>query len=219
MRLARLLLGLSLLTLAAVEVPQAFAKKNADTSSSAASTLPKIEMTGITEFDSVFSKAKTIQDSLDTAYTELTTSRTNLNTSLGVATDAPLKTALEDLKTKANGKISVAMDGAMPSLKVADDAPENVKTGVTGVNGVISSGGKAVTTAKDLVPQTQELVSAVTAFPAQVKNLASDPMAAIKALKVVTSNSKAITGFPGQITAITGEVEAMFSDIKAAFSS
>ena len=73
MRFARLLLGLSLLAFAAVEAPAAFAKKAADTSSaSATSSLPKIEMTGIAEFDAVFTKAKTIQDTLDTTQAELT---------------------------------------------------------------------------------------------------------------------------------------------------
>lgn len=218
MRLSRFLLGLTLVTATITVTDDAFAKKK-DDSAAAATTpdLPVIEMTNIPEFDGVFSKAKTIQDSLNSAKTELSTARGNLNTALGAATDAPLKTALADLNTKAGGALSVAMDGAKPSIKAKDAVPENVQTGIDAANGLFTAALNTVTTAKNMVPQVQELVSACTAFPGQVPGLIKDPMAAAKSLKVVNNNLKAIKGTPAYIDALVTEVDGIWNDVKSVF--
>lgn len=218
MRLSRFLLGLTLVTATVAMTDDAFAKKKDDSAATATTPdLPVIEMTNIAEFDSVFSKAKTIQDSLTSAKTELSTARSNLNTALGAATDAPLKTALADLNTKAGGALSVAMEGARPKLTAKDAVPANVQTGIDAANGLFSAGEKTVTTAKAMVPQVQELVAACAAFPGQVPSLVKDPMAAAKSLKVVNNNLKAIKGTPGYIDALVAEVDGIWTDVKATF--
>ena len=68
--------------------------------------VPVIANCGIADFDEVFSKAGTIQTNVHGIYDGLSSARANVNTVMGVATDAPLSTALEGLKTNAAGKRS-----------------------------------------------------------------------------------------------------------------
>ena len=88
-----------------------------------ADPLPVIVMTGISEFDGVFGKAKGIQDKLTAETTSLKTARANVNTALEVATDAPLETALADLLKKAdNGLVSAADSSITTATGLKTDA-------------------------------------------------------------------------------------------------
>lgn len=219
MRNLRLALGLSLIAVSLVATTSAFAGKSKDTSSSTAKEddLPKIQMTGISEFDSVFSKAKAIQDSLDTAHTELSTAQGHLATELGLANTTTVMDSLKDLESKASHKVSVAMKGSTPSLKATDAVTPDAQKGIDAANALFETSEKTATTAKGLLPQSQELVGACIDFPGKVPGLVNDPLAAAKALKVVGSNLQAIKGTPDQITRLTGDIEKMWSDVKAAF--
>lgn len=209
-------IGFSLLSLALLAAPEALAgKKDKD----AAEELPKIVETGIAQFDGVFMKAKAIHDTLDTQDTNLKTARESINTALGVATDAPVATALADLKTKASGKISVALEGTTPKLKPADGIPDNVKTGIDATNTLVDAAVAAIKAGKDLVPQVTELVNATKAFPGQVPSLISNPMEAAKALKVVTADVKAVAGTPARIDRLVKTCEQVFTDIKSTFGA
>lgn len=220
MRFVRLVLGLSLLTTLAVHAPEAHAgKKGAPAGQEdAAAKYPKIEMTGVAQFDDVFGKAKTIQDTLDTQKTELVTARTNLNSALGVAADAPVKTALEDLKTKAEGKLKVVMNGTTPKLEAADGVPDNVKAAIDAANGMLTACGNTVAAGKDLTGQATELIGAAKDFPNQVGSVVTgDPIAAAKSLKLVTGNLKAMATTPERIKALGDEAMLIINDVKAVF--
>lgn len=217
MRKLTVAIGFSLLSLALLSAPEAFAGKK--DKGAAADELPKIEATGIAQFDDVFMKAKTIHETLDAQDTNLKTARASINTALGVATDAPLATALADLKTKAAGKVKVAMNGTTPKLEPADGLPDNAKAGLDATNVLVDAAAAAVKAGKDLVPQVQQLVAATQAFPGQVPSLITNPLEAAKALKVVTADVKAVAGTPARIDRLVQTCEQVFTDLKTTFGA
>jgi hypothetical protein len=219
MRILRVVSALGVLALASLPLisADAWAGKAAAPAAGEEKELPKIEMTGISQFDSVFSRAKTIQDTLDTSHGDLQKSRENVKGTLGIATDAPLATAFADLKTKAQGKVKVAMKGNRPALEATDAVPDNVKAGIDATNQLLDQAEKTAMTAKGLVPEATELIAATADFPSQIPGLAKDPMAAAKATKTVAANLKTIKGTPERISRMVTDVESIYSDVKAAF--
>ncbi|MFN7146090.1 MAG: hypothetical protein ACK4YP_20125, partial [Myxococcota bacterium] len=151
MRLSHVLVSLPLVALLA-GVPTADAgPKNTKGASTKQDTLPKIEATGIAEFDDVFLKAKAIHDTLDAEDTKLKEARKQVSVALGVAEDQPFKTALDDLKVKANGKIKVALKGKMPRLVPTEAVPENVQVGIDAVNKLLDVGEGTIDKGAELV--------------------------------------------------------------------
>lgn len=218
MRLAHVLLSLPLLTLLA-GVPAAEAgPKSTKGAAAKEETLPKIEATGIAEFDDVFMKAKAIHDTLDAEDANLKEARKQVALALGVAEDAPLKTALEDLKTKANGKLKVAFKGTMPRLEASEAVPENVQAALDAVNKLIDAGGHTVASATELVPQAAALVAACADFPSQLSSMNLEPMKLIEATKKVTGNVKTTGATPDRIDRLVKTSEGVFLDVKGTFA-
>jgi hypothetical protein len=199
--------AVSALALAAVSTP-ALAGKAATT---------EIQMTGISAFDPTFTSAKDIQGKVTGQTTTLHSARANVNTAIGVATDAPLATALADLSKKAEKKISVAMEGSMPKLNPDAALPDNVKAAVDSVNGLVEAGNDTVTACTGLKNDATQLVSAIAGFPGQLPSVVKNPMELPKATKIVGDNAKIIGEFPKQIDALVAEVEGIYSDVKSAF--
>lgn len=180
-------------------------------------TDPLIVLTGITQFDGVFGQGKDIQDKVIAQTTTLQTARANVNTALGVATDAPLATALGDLSTKAEKKITVAMNGTMPKLTPDAALPDNVKAGVDSVNGLIDAGKATVDTCLGLKKDAEQLVAASAAFPAQLPSLVTNPLEVAKKLKTVNDAIKGVVALPKRIDAMVAEVDGIVKDIQAVF--
>lgn len=178
---------------------------------------PLIVLTGISQFDGVIGQGKDIQDKVMAQTTTLKTARSNVNTAIGAATDAPLKTAMDDLMAKADKKVTVAMNGTMPKLSADAAVPANVKAAVDAVNGLVDAGKSTVDVAVGLKTDAQQLVSACTAFPGQLPGLVSNPLEVAKKLKVLNDDIKAIGQLPTRIDAMVKEVEGMVADIKAVF--
>lgn len=179
---------------------------------------PKIELTTVTDFDTVLKDAQGIQTTLDGLYTNITTAKTNVNSTLGVATDAPLSTALDGLKTSAAGKVSVALNGTVPSLS-AKDAPDNVKKGVDAVNALITAGKDASDKALGLKDQVTTLGKNVAALPPKIltmaKSLTADQLK--NAPGILSTDVKAVKAMPTNIQAITDTVTSIFTDVTTAF--
>ena len=180
-------------------------------------TEPTIVLTGITQFDGVFGQAKDIQDKVNGQTTTLKTARSNVNTAIGVATDAPFATALADLSTKADKKITVAMNGTMPKLSPDAACPDNVKAAVESVNGLIDAGKSTVEAAVGLKKDAEQLVAAASAFPGQLPSLVSNPMDVMKKSKVLGDDIKGLGALPKRIDDMVAEVTGLVSDIQKAF--
>ncbi|MDP2309515.1 MAG: hypothetical protein Q8P18_26065 [Pseudomonadota bacterium] len=217
MRIFRLLLVLPLLGLLG-GVPTADAAPKATKGAAAKEApLPKIEATGISEFDSVFMKAKTIHETLDVQDKQFVDARAQVAIALGVAADAPLKTAFDDLKAKANGKLKVALKGKMPRLEATDAVPENVQTGIDAVNKLLDAGESMIDTGVQLVPEAQALAEACADFPSRLTTMGLDPMKLIESTKKVANNVKATGATPARVDRLVKTSEGVFLDAKAAF--
>jgi hypothetical protein len=216
MRLSRAFLALPLFTLLAAVPATADAAPKA---AKAAKETPllTIEATGIAEFDDVFMKAKAIHDTLDAQDKNLTEARNALVTALGVATDAPLATAFADLKTKANGKLKLAMKGKTPRLEASDAIPDNVQAGIDAVNKLLDASESAIAAGVGLVPQSKELVAACSAFPAKLTSMGLEPMKLMDASKKVTNNVKATGATPERVDKLVKTSEGIFTDVTGAF--
>lgn len=217
----RTVLLLSLFATAPLVVADAeAAPKKGQTSGSEEAKYPVIEMTGIAQFDEVFTPAKSIQDTLDGQKKELTDARTQLNTALGLATDSPVKAAIEDLKGKAEGKIKVAMNGNTPKLEATEAVPENVQAGIDAVNKLMAACQNTVAAGRDLSAQAQDLISKASAFPGQVPSVVTgDPVAAAKALKQVNANLKAMGTTPERLKMLGNEAMAIINDVRSTFGA
>lgn len=204
-----------LAVLALVALPSAaFAGKAKE-----ADPLPVIVLTGISEFDGVFGKAKGIQDKLTTETTNLKTARTSVNTALGVATDAPLETALADLMAKAEKKVGVALEGRMPKLKAADAVPDNVQKGIDAVNGLVTAADSSITTATGLKTDAMALASECQAFPGKLPSLVKNPMEVMSKGKVLGDDVKATGALPDRLQLLIDEAGKILADVQSAFGA
>jgi hypothetical protein len=177
----------------------------------------KIVDTGIAEFDEVFAKARDMQGTLQASHTSLAEARSNLNTALGVATDTPVETALKDLKTKADGKIKLVMEGKRPKLEATEAVPENVQQGIDAANKLGETSVTTTDTADELRPRSEELATATKDFPAKVPTLVKNPMEVGKKGKQVKGNVKAVGELPEQVDGLRSEATGVASDISAVF--
>ncbi|MCB9777454.1 MAG: hypothetical protein H6742_02695 [Alphaproteobacteria bacterium] len=185
----------------------AFAKKEKKAKEDGdAPALIQIELVDIAEADAVFGPAKEIHDILNDIETNLGTARGEFTTALGVAQDAPLQTALDDLMAKAGDSLTVAIDGGKPKLSVGDAAPDNVKTAVEAGNKFIQLHVDSVKRATELVPKAQEVAAAAAGLdPAGLaQQAAANPMEIPKKVKAITNNVKAITQTPKRIESLVG---------------
>ncbi len=217
MQLWKYLLLLPLFTVLA-GVPAAEAGPKATKGAAAKDELPKIEPTGISEFDSVFMKAKAIHDTLDTEDAKLKEARKALATTLGIAEDAPVKTALDDLKGKANGKIKAVMNGKTPRLQPSEAVPDNVQAGIDAVNKLLDASEQMIDKGAELYPQSKELAAAAAAFPAKLTTMGLDPMKLMEASKKVGNNVKATGATPERVDRMVKTSEGVFTDVKGTFA-
>jgi hypothetical protein len=210
------LLGAGLLTSTVAE-----AKKDKGASEESAEEAAYITInneTRIGEFNPTWTDAKAIQDKVTSFETNLNGITTEFNTALGVATDAPLQTAIDDLKEKAAGKLQVALDGGKPKITAADGIPENVQAGIDALNGGVDKVMQIIEDAKSLPADIQALVDTAKAFPAQLTpDLLSKNNLKIKDLKaetgVVKDNTKGLIEtqdrLKGVVDAATSFVDAV----------
>jgi hypothetical protein len=215
------MVGLVLGSAAFAMVSPAEAKK---TSSSSTETDPfegvaDIIACGIAEFDSVFTEAGRLQKEMKTSYQNVKDAKTNVNTVLGVATDAPVATALADLQAKAAGKLKVVMNGTTPKLEAKDAIPDNVQKGLDAVNNLVDIGKKTADSVLAMKDKVVALGQQAAGFPMKVPtmlgSLSADQVKTTS--KIVGDNVKSIKAMPGQIESISSQVTSIFNDIKTAF--
>jgi hypothetical protein len=202
----------------------ALAKKKKKGDDAAAEETQSIQKCGIKEFDDVFMKAKAIHDTLDGAQAKLAEANTNIATALGVAEGTPLADALAELKTKAEGKISLAMDGTMPKLSAEEWVPEGITTALDGVNGAVANVSAAVEDLTALAAQAKELTVASKDFPSKLNSqlLKSNDLKVtqlFKVVKTVGSNVKAISKTPARVETVTDELKGFLQAFTDAFKA
>ena len=197
MRILRFLLPVALLAVVAGAPTLALAGK---TATAEEEKLPVIVATGISDFDSVFLRAKDIHTTIDTQTTALKDAKKGVNKAAGVAEDAPLGTGLDALKAAANGNLSLDNSGPTPRVKAKAASPANVEDAATAINKLADAAEKTVGVVKDLGPQGKELATACAAFPAKL--LTMEPSVILAKKKLVGDDTKATAATPERIDQI-----------------
>lgn len=219
MRSFRALTLTSLFTVGLTLAPSAWAGKKGDAPDAdpCKTEAPKITNSGIPDMDAVFSKAAAIQDTVATQTTSVCTARSHLNEALGVATDAPVATALADLKSKAGGAVKLGLDGATPKLMAADAVPDNVKAAMDAVNALVETSAGAAKETIGLLPEAKSLATTAAGFPMKVPTMKVQGVDIPTAIKVVGEDVKAMKQLPGQIEGLGKQMDMIVSDLKTTF--
>lgn len=154
-------------------VSTAHAEDGATEAAAEESSMLEIAETGLQSIDDVFSPVSGIHTQLNDAQTKLNEIEASLSTALGVSEDAPLETALADLKEQAGDALSFEMDGTTPKLSIAEGAevPENVTAGVAALQTAFADLGTLTAGLQALPAQVGETVTAAQAVISDVKGL------------------------------------------------
>lgn len=180
---------------------------------------PTVEMTGLASFDEVFTRVAEIDAKLTTARRMLTGATHDLNTALALEKGTPLQDALADLKTKADGKIAVAMTGTVPKIEVTDAVPENVQTAIDAVNRMVDGITGSIEELGAIPAEAAELVTACSEFPKTFKAEATS--AGIKAteipkkLAIVKKDVEIAVALPDKATAVVERMTNLLTTVAA----
>ena len=192
-----------------------------------AADLLEISETGLSSIDDVFSPVKDIHTQLQDTQTKLSEIEANIRTALGVAEDAPLETALTDLKEQAGDALTFEMDGITPKISLNSDAdvPENVSTGVDALQTAFTDLSTIITELPGLSDQVTEAVSQGQALVSDPKGLISDAKSsgmkgkdAMTAVKTAKNNLKATKQTPDHIANTTTAAKDLLGTLTAPFS-
>lgn len=178
-----------------------------------------LETTGVADIDAFFAKAQAPVDTLTNTRLSIDKINTDLATSLGLAEGTPFADAIADLQSKADGKISMAMDGDKPTLSAEDGVPENVQTSVDAMNSGMDELMKVAADLPELPDQFQALIEEGKTF-ADVSKLTSmgvKPLQAPKVAKVVGNNMKALGGAPDEAKMLIESLDGMKTTLTDTF--
>jgi hypothetical protein len=114
--------------------------------------IPCFDTSGrVKEFAPTWKEGVDIQEKLIQMEIDVNSIGPNLKIAIGVAEDAPLETAIAQMKDAAGDKLIVSLEsGGMPTFSVADDAPENVKTFADAGNAAAATLQKITADAKSM---------------------------------------------------------------------
>jgi hypothetical protein len=186
----------------------------------AAATL-EIQTTGIADVDNVFQQAVDPLNNLRNARNSLNSLNTNLATVLGLPAGTPIADALNDLKAKAEGKITMAIDEkGLPKLTPGDAVPQNVTDAINAVNQGVSDVMTAVENLAQLPSQMKEVAAAATAIsPDSLISSGVKPLEAPKLMKTVNSNIKLLGEAPNELVELKASLESTIGTLKSTFGA
>jgi hypothetical protein len=198
----------------------AFAKdKDKDEGKDGPEERPVIEMTGFASFDEVFTKVAAIDEQLSTARKMLTTANNDLNTALELEKGTPLKDGLADLRSKADGKLAVAMEGTVPKLSATDAVPANVQAAIDAVNGMVAGITGSIEALTAIPAEAAALATETAAFPARIKEEATaaglKPTEIPGKLAIVKKDVEITAGLPEKATQIVERMTTLVTTVSA----
>jgi hypothetical protein len=210
-----ILCGAALIALSTTGTDALAKKKKGDKGDKGDAAPAKIEATGVSAIDDVFTPAQAILDSLNGATESLNSVNANIVKAMGLGADESVADAIAMMKEKAAGKFKVEIKDMKPAVSVAEDAGDDVKAAVAAIN----DGGKAmvdaIKTLKGIPDQAKEIVAAAKAVPGKAPAAFKEAGLSVKemggALKTVKNNVKAVGGIPG---AAKGTLDAAKGNIE-----
>jgi len=180
---------------------------------------PTIEMTGLKSFDKVFTEFQDIDTKIGNAEKAMKVAKRKLNEALELEKGTPLKDGIADLKTKADGKVKVAMKGKQPTLEASDAVPENVSNAIEAVNDMTEQLTVSIEELASVPEDLKRLSEASADFPSSLKDELSKSGAKLteapKILKTLKGNVAATTQLPersGKVATRAGNMVKMVAD-------
>jgi hypothetical protein len=185
----------------------------------AAAPALEITNTGVADVDNVFQQAIDPLNNLRNARNSINSLNTNLTKALGLADGTPIADAHNDLKTKAEGKITMAIDEkGLPKLTPGDAVPQNVTDAINAVNQGITDVTTVIESLSQLPAQMKEIAAAAAAIsPDSLINSGVKPLEAPKLMKTVNNNIKVVGEAPNELTALKTALEGTLTSIKSTF--
>ena len=201
-------------------LPLAFSLGCASKSGSS-SNVTDIQLIGIESLDSLFREAKSIDQRLDAARTALRDGKNSLNSALGLKDGTPFTDALNDLASKAKGKVKLlSADGGL-ALSVSDAVPSNVQAAVDSLNNTLASYKTALLDLGNIKGDVESLVSASKALPDQIqkdfKSLGIGITELPAALRTARDNVRIIGNMPTRVEKIGTAMKANVTAVTTAF--
>ncbi|MEZ4237276.1 MAG: hypothetical protein R3F59_14225 [Myxococcota bacterium] len=180
--------------------------------------LPSIEDTGITAFDSVFSKARAIHDTLDQVQDRIFTAQDRIALAIGLEEGTPIRMSMWELKQRAGGPIEVQMRDGKPYLTVGGTGSNEVKAMLEAVNQAAGDLAQIPNDVAQLPPQVQELVGACQQFPSQLnpnllKEAGMNPLQLPKVAKTLGGNVKAVVATPKRLEGLVNASKDLLTGI------
>jgi division protein CdvB (Snf7/Vps24/ESCRT-III family) len=209
----RTLLPLAAAALFAFHVDSAFAGKSADDGG----TELVIEDTGVAKVDSFYDKVETIIGKLQSAQTDMDESNAKLAEALGLAEGTPVADALADLQAKAEGKISLVLEGTKPTLTAEEGCPENVKNAINATNDMATKLTAAATTLKEVAGEVAPLLGEAKDMPAAIAESDLGLKDKATATKTAASNLKTTKQIPEEANTLAGKCNETLELIKSTF--
>jgi hypothetical protein len=185
-----------------------------------------IEPTGIQSFDRVFDRVDEIDSLLSHADAQLRTGKRNLNSALELKKGTPVADGIAELQRRAEGKLGIAMDGAVPKLTATDAVPTNVQSAVDAVNGLTSNLTASLADLQGLAPQIEGLVKDTQKLPNRLKDEFTKTNGAglldllfklPKTTKALTHDLEVTAGLTGRTTSLTGRITDILGVVQSEF--
>lgn len=130
-----------------------------------------IILTGLPAFDSVFKRVGEIDRRLSASEGQLRSGKSNLNSALDLKRGTPISDGIAELRSRAEGKVSIAVDKrAMPKLTVDEAVPSNVQSAIDAVNAMTGNFATSLVELRALAPEIDGLVKETTKMPARLKD-------------------------------------------------
>jgi hypothetical protein len=183
--------------------------------------------TGIASFDRVFNRVDAIDGRLTRSERQVRTSKTNLNTALDLKRNAPMSTAVTQLRNQAEGKVQLAVDDkAVPKLQVTDAVPRNVQNAVDALNAMTTNFSTTLEELTGLAPEIDKLVKDTRKMPANLKDefakgnegLLDQLLKLPKASKALTHDIGVTKGLTGRTTSLTREMNQVLGLVSTEFA-
>lgn len=174
--------------------------------------IPCFDMSGrVKELAPTWKEGQDIQEKLIQMELDVAAIEPDLKAAMGVAADAPLETALADMKSAAGDKLIVTLEtGGAPSFSVADDAPDNVKAFAEAGNAAVAKLDQISQDAKSMEGDIEKLGTAATDASGNV-NAGTMKANGLKVsdlkteLEVVKHNKDAAKGLKDRSAKVVGE--------------
>ena len=182
----------------------------------------EIQESGIKAFDDVFMQAKEIDDTLTQGRQQRRQARAKVSEALGLERGTLFTESLKELQSRAEGKITVALNGTTPTLSVSDAVPSDIQAAVDAANAAVRQYEQMGRNLADIPAQCQAVAKAAKKFPDQIKDeVGNFSLSGLKErgqqLKIIKNNIKATLALPDQAATLTKNLAADVQSVTEIF--